>query len=118
MKIHKVLRKLSLHGEKVASIILKLFINRLNWQSIYCFYSNWLNGYFNYTCVPVMKRKILNSRYQTCNNTSISICRIDDLKGSNGTTINMFVLNTYHNLNTYTEKHFLKHKCLRMDKGQ
>ena len=40
------------------------------------------------------------------------------LKGSNGTTINIFVLNTYHNLNTYTAKHFLKHKYLRMDKGQ
>jgi len=38
-------------------------------------------------------------------------------KGSNGTKINIFVLNTYHNLYTYTEKHFLKHKYLRMDKG-
>jgi len=40
------------------------------------------------------------------------------LKGSNGMTINIFVLNIYHNLNNYTEKHFLKHKYLRMDKGQ
>jgi len=43
--------------------------------------------------------------------TTYSFLKIPNLfKGSNGTTINIIVLNTYHNLNTYTEKHFLKHK--------
>jgi len=47
-----------------------------------------------------------------------TVIEINLIKGSNGTTINIFLLNTYHKLNTNTEKHFLKHKYLRIDKGQ
>jgi len=56
----------------------------------------------------------VNAQLTTLSPTEI----VSFIKGSNGTTINIFVVNTYHNLNTYTEKHFLRHKYLRMDKGQ
>ena len=74
-----------------------------------------------------MSKKVSNVLLRAIMST-ISLCYIlslflpyiyvENVKGSNGATINIFVLNTYHNLNTYTEKHFLKHKYLRMDKGQ
>jgi len=53
-----------------------------------------------------------------CTVLAFAIVDVVYYKGSNGTTINIFVLNPYYNLNTYTEKHFLKHKYLLMDKGQ